>query len=115
MEWLILMPPELAPRSAENPVPDSDTSGSTGCCCENLIATRTSRRISTQPTPAATAAELKQRGIEYILVREEEVLERFKCPVNDWLKRMNAQVIQAIPLNLRASRDARNWYLIKLQ
>jgi len=62
-----------------------------------------------------TAVELKQRGIEYILVREEVLGLWFKCPPNDWLKRMNAQVIQTIPLNLRASRGAMDWYLIKLQ
>jgi hypothetical protein len=62
-----------------------------------------------------TAVELKQRGIEYILVREEVLGLWFNCPANDWLKRMNAQVIQTIPLNLRASRGARDWYLIKLQ
>ena len=62
-----------------------------------------------------TAVELKQRGIEYILVREEVLGLWFKCQPNDWLKRMNAQVIQTIPLNLRASRGAMDWYLIKLQ
>jgi len=28
---------------------------------------------------------------------------------------MNAQVIQTMPLNLRASRGALDWYLVKLQ
>lgn len=73
-----------------------------------------SRRIE-HICPGDTAAELKHRGIEYILVREE-ILERwFKCPLNDWLKRMNAQVIQTVPLDLRASSGALDWYLVKLQ
>jgi hypothetical protein len=62
-----------------------------------------------------TAVELKQRGIEYILVKEDVLEQFFKCPLNDWLKRMNAQVIQTMPLNLRASRGALDWYLVKLQ
>jgi hypothetical protein len=73
-----------------------------------------SRRIE-QICPGDTAVELKQRGIEYILVKEEVLEQFFKCPLNDWLKRMNAQVIQTMPLNLRASRGALDWYLVKLQ
>ena len=73
-----------------------------------------SRRIE-HICPGDTAVELKQRGIEYILAREEVLEQSFQCPLNDWLKQMNARDIQTVPLNLRASRGALDWHLVKLQ
>ena len=71
-----------------------------------------SRRIE-HVCPADTAADLKARGIEYVLLREQ-ALEWFDCTLDDWLKRMNAQVVQKFPLNLRASSGPLDWYLVKL-
>jgi hypothetical protein len=73
-----------------------------------------SRRIE-QVCPQDTAADLKQRGVEYILVREELLGPWFKCSLEDWLKQMNARVVQRIPLHLRISRGAADWYLVQLQ
>lgn len=56
---------------------------------------------------------LKDRGIEYILAKSGEFNKRFP-DLNDWLKKMNAQVVQTIQLNLRAADGPRDWYLIKL-
>jgi hypothetical protein len=64
--------------------------------------------------PDDTAGELKARGIEYVLVREEALGQWFGCPLDDWLKKMNATVVQKIPLNLRASRGPLDWYLVRL-
>jgi len=72
-----------------------------------------SRRIE-EVCPQDTSADLKQRRIEYILVREELLRFRFDCSLDDWLRQMNAQVVQKIPLNLRASRGPLDWYLVKL-
>jgi len=33
---------------------------------------------------------------------------------DDWFKKMNAQLIQTIPLNLRAATGPADWYLLKL-
>jgi hypothetical protein len=38
----------------------------------------------------------------------------FKCSLDDWLKRMNAQVVQKVPLTLRAAVGTTDWYLVKL-
>ena len=73
-----------------------------------------SRRVE-HVGPHDTAADLKRRGIEYVLIKGEILGQWFQCPLDDWLKRMNAQVIQTLPLNLRASRGALDWYLVKLQ
>ncbi|MGA2802226.1 MAG: hypothetical protein ABSE97_07670 [Verrucomicrobiota bacterium] len=73
-----------------------------------------SRRIE-HVCPQDTPADLKQGGVEYILVREELLAPWFKCSLDDWLKQMNARVVQKIPLNLRASRGALDWYLVQLQ
>ncbi|MDD5138901.1 MAG: hypothetical protein PHY43_01415 [Verrucomicrobiales bacterium] len=60
-----------------------------------------------------TAADLRARGIQYILLREQ-VMSSLDCTLNDWLKRMDAQVIVKIPLNLRASSGPLGWDLVKL-
>ena len=73
-----------------------------------------SRRIE-HVCPGDTSADLKRQGIEYVLVGEEVLKEWFKCSLDDWLKQMNAQVVQKIPLNLRASKGALDWYLVQLR
>jgi hypothetical protein len=64
--------------------------------------------------PGDSAADLKSRGIEYILLREAAVNSYFHCSFTSWLLQMNAQVVQKIPLNLRASVGPLDWYLVKL-
>jgi hypothetical protein len=71
-----------------------------------------SRRIE-HICPEDTPAELKARGIEYILIHEEK-LDWYNLSLDDWLKKMNAQLVQKIPLNLRASRGPLDWDLVKL-
>jgi len=73
-----------------------------------------SRRVE-HVCPGDTAADLKARGVEYILLREEVLGSYFNCSTADWLKQMNAQVVQKIPLQLRASAGPVDWYLVKLQ
>jgi hypothetical protein len=65
--------------------------------------------------PQDTAADLKARGVEYILVKPEVFGGWFDGTPDDWFQRMNAEVVQKIPLNLRASDGVRDWYLIQLQ
>ena len=64
--------------------------------------------------PGDTAADLKARGIEYILLHQEVFERWFDRPLDVWLEKMNARVVQKIPLDLRASRGPRDWYLVKL-
>ena len=73
-----------------------------------------SRRIE-HVCPQDTPADLKRLGVEYILVGDSAFNVYFNSPLNDWLKKMNAQVVQTIPLTLRASAGPRDWHLVKLQ
>jgi len=71
-----------------------------------------SRRIE-HVCPEDTAAEVKARGVEYILLKEQN-LGWFNYTLDGWLQRMNAQVVWKTPLNLRASTGPLDWYLVKL-
>lgn len=72
-----------------------------------------SRRIK-HVCPGDTTADLKARGIEYILLRDQAMGQWFHCPLDVWLKQVNAQVVWKMPLNLRASTGPLDWYLVKL-
>lgn len=56
---------------------------------------------------------LKGQGVEYILAGSDTLKKHFP-DLNDWLKKMNAQVVQTTQLNLRAAEGPTDWYLIKL-
>jgi hypothetical protein len=73
-----------------------------------------SRRV-VHVRPEDTAADLNRNGVEYVLVKPEALQGWFHCSLDDWLKRMNAQVAAKIPLNLRASAGPLDWYLVQLQ
>lgn len=64
--------------------------------------------------PQDTAMDLKSRGIEYVLVKSTLFGNQFPGTFDEWLKKMNAQIIRKIPLNLRASAGPLDWYLVKL-
>jgi hypothetical protein len=72
-----------------------------------------SRRIE-HVCPDDTAAELKARGVEYILVRPDVFGRLFTGSLDDWLQRMHAEAVQKIRLNLRASVGFVDWQLVKL-
>jgi hypothetical protein len=72
-----------------------------------------SRRIE-YVCPEDTAADLKARGVEYILVKPDAFGIWFSGTPADWFKKMNAQVVQKIPLNLRASVGPLDWQLVRL-
>ncbi|HTY88366.1 MAG TPA: hypothetical protein VMB80_12935 [Candidatus Acidoferrum sp.] len=63
--------------------------------------------------PADTAADLKQQGIEYVLLNPDAPGTEFG-PLDPWLKRMNAQIVQKFQLTLRAAVGPVDWYLVKL-
>jgi hypothetical protein len=72
-----------------------------------------SRRIQ-HVCPGDTVADLKARQVEYILLREQAFSQWFGCPLEVWLRQMNAKVVNKISLNLRASSGPLDWYLIRL-
>ena len=64
--------------------------------------------------PGDKPADLKRRGIEYVLVRTDSFETWFRCLPDDWVRRMDAQVAQKIPLRPFATHPATDWYLVKL-
>ena len=60
--------------------------------------------------PQDSAAEVRRRGLKYVLVKEELLLE----PWPAWLERMNARVLNTFDLKLRAGREPFRWYLVEL-
>lgn len=64
--------------------------------------------------PQDTAENLKARGMQYILVKKDMFGPWFEGGFDDWVKHMNGQVVQNIPLELRATDGVRDWYLVKL-
>jgi len=73
-----------------------------------------SRRIE-HVCPEDTAADLKRQGIKYVLARGGMFGESFDSSLDDWLKRMNGQVICKIPLDPRVSWGPIDWYLVELR
>ena len=61
-----------------------------------------------------SAEEIRARGIEYILVNGEVVKSGGDAGVESWLLRVNGSVVQKVPLRYRASREAFDWYLVRL-
>jgi hypothetical protein len=73
-----------------------------------------SRRIM-HVCPGDTPADLKRRGIEYVLMKPDSIESWFGCSADDWFRRMNAQIVRKITLELRAAAGPRDWYLVKLR
>jgi hypothetical protein len=71
-----------------------------------------SRRI-VYVCPEDSAAYLKDEGVEYVLAKKDLFGNQFPGQ-DDWLKKINAQVVQTIPLSLRAATGPSTWYLVKL-
>ncbi len=63
--------------------------------------------------PDDDPAYLKDHGVEYILANNDRFHKQFPG-LDEWLKKMNASVVQKIQLNLRAADGPIDWYLIKL-
>jgi len=63
--------------------------------------------------PDDSTAFLKAEGVEYILAKDNMFGNKFPT-FDDWLKTVNATVVQKIQLNLRASGGSRDWTLVKL-
>jgi hypothetical protein len=64
--------------------------------------------------PGDTAADLRARGIEYVLVKPDNFAAWFGGSREEWIKKMNAHVVQKIPLELRASAGPLEWWLVRL-
>lgn len=65
-------------------------------------------------SPADNAAELRRRGIEYVLISTETWSRLARLTLESWLAANQAELVQRFSLALRASGAPGDWYLIKL-
>jgi hypothetical protein len=65
--------------------------------------------------PGDTVSDLKAEGVEYILVKPRLLPSYFHLASDDWLKRMNAEIVLSIPLRLRAGTGVEDWQLVRLR
>jgi len=63
--------------------------------------------------PSDTAEQLKQEGVDYILIKDEMFGKWFPGSLDEWLQRVNGRVVQKFSLNLRAAQGPADWYLVK--
>ena len=62
-----------------------------------------------------TAEALHRAGIHYVLVSAQKFPILIPTPFDDWLAGIHGEIIQTIPLNLRAGQPPVNWLLVKLR
>jgi hypothetical protein len=58
-------------------------------------------------------AEIRARGVQFALVSERFLNQDLKMKTNDWLVRMDAELLQYFALRLRAGQEAGGWLLIR--
>lgn len=61
-----------------------------------------------------TAADLKARGVEYVLFIDGAAEDLLQTPLAEWLESHHATVVRKFPLYLRARTGPADWYLVKL-
>ena len=62
-----------------------------------------------------TPEETRRRGIHYVLVSSIVLSQGWRMSLNEWLARNNAEVVQRLSLELRASRGPTDWFLVRLR
>jgi hypothetical protein len=73
-----------------------------------------SRRV-VHVCPGDSAEQLRALGMIYVLVSGPKFPSLFHISLDDWLSKMNGEIIQTIPLNLRAGEPAAPWHLVRLR
>ena len=72
-----------------------------------------SRRIE-HIRPEDSLKDLKQKGLEYVLIHPQIMDAWFHCPAEVWVQRMGGTVVEKIPLDIRVSDGPQDWWLVKL-
>jgi hypothetical protein len=71
-----------------------------------------SRRV-VDVCPDDTTADLKARGVQYVLVNEDILKLCFHCSLDDWLRKKDARIVEKISMNQRIL-GPEEWVLVKL-
>ncbi len=64
---------------------------------------------------ADTPEQLKAKGLTYVLVSSRALDIQYRISLDDWLRQYNADLVQRLSLELRASVGPSDWYLVKLR
>ena len=72
-----------------------------------------SRRIE-HIMPGDQLADLKKKGVEYVLVNPVILTQHFSQSLEEWETSMRAQPVKTIPLTLRAHSGTTDWFLVRL-
>ncbi len=64
---------------------------------------------------ADTPEQTKARGIQFVLVSSPALRIQYKVSLNDWLAQNNAELMQTLNLELRATDGPSDWFLVKLR
>ena len=73
-----------------------------------------SRRV-VHVCPGDTSERLLAQGLHLIWVNPERYARFFQMPFDEWLRQMNAEVVQTLPLTLRAGDKTVSWQLVRLR
>jgi hypothetical protein len=61
-----------------------------------------------------TPEQLRSKGITFIFLGTFGLARVSPDGLEPWLKRMNAELVQTVPLALRGDNQPQNWYVVKL-
>jgi len=73
-----------------------------------------SRRL-VHVTAGDTAAQLRRKGITFVLVKPDCLDRFFHRTLAEWVAQVDGEVLQKIPLTLRAAEGSADWFLVKLR
>jgi hypothetical protein len=62
-----------------------------------------------------TPEQLRSKGITFILIGTFGLARISPDGLEPWLKRMNADLVQTVPLALRGDNQPQNWYVVRLR
>ena len=61
-----------------------------------------------------TGADLRHRGMKYVLVSSVTLTDRWQTSLDAWLARVDGERVATVALDLRASTGSKDWYLVRL-
>jgi hypothetical protein len=72
------------------------------------------RRVE-QVTPTDSPADLRRRGINYVLISSGGYKLLYSEPLEKWMAQHNAELTETFSLRLRASQDPMDWFLVRIK
>lgn len=64
---------------------------------------------------AETGVDLRARHIEYVLASSNGLAIQWNKSINEWLRQVDGELVQTLPLLLRAGPGPSDWYLVRIR